>query len=49
VLAIEANPVLAAEAQVRFKKEIALALLTVLNIGVADREGTLSFWVKRQE
>jgi FkbM family methyltransferase len=45
VLAIEANPILTAAAQVRFKKEIALGLLTVLNIGVADREGTLSFWV----
>lgn len=45
VVAIDANPVLTAAAQNRFKGEIADGRLTVLNIGIAETEGTLSFWV----
>src|SRR5438876_4444235 len=45
VVAVDANPVLTAAAQRRFKEEIASGRLTVLNIGIAETEGTLSFWV----
>ena len=45
VVAIDANPVLVAAAQDRFRTEIANGRLTVLNIGIAEQEGTLSFWV----
>jgi len=45
VVAIDANPVLTGAAQRRFDKEIASGRLTVLNIGIAEAEGTLSFWV----
>jgi FkbM family methyltransferase len=45
VVAIDANPVLTAAARGRFKEEIASGKLTVLNIGIAETEGTLSFWV----
>lgn len=45
VLAVEANPVLAAHAQRRFGEEIAQGRLTVLNIGITQTEGTFSFWI----
>ena len=45
VVAIDANPVLTAAAQHHFEKEIAAGRLTVLNIGIAETAGTLSFWV----
>ena len=45
VVAIDANPVLVAAAQNRFRAEIANGRLTVLNIGIAEKQGTLSFWV----
>lgn len=45
VVAIDANPVLVAAAQERFRIEIAAGRLTVLNIGIAERQGSLSFWV----
>ena len=45
VVAIDANPVLVAAAQERFRQEITNGRLTVLNIGIAEQEGTLSFWV----
>ncbi len=45
VVAIDANPVLVAAAQHRFRTEIASGRLTILNIGIAEQEGTLSFWV----
>jgi FkbM family methyltransferase len=45
VVAIDANPVLTAAAERRFKNEIAEGRLIVLNIGIAETEGTLSFWV----
>ncbi len=45
VVAIDANPILVGAAQDRFRTEMASGRLTVLNIGIAEREGTLSFWV----
>jgi FkbM family methyltransferase len=45
VVAIDANPVLTAFAGRRFEKEIATGQLAILNIGIAETEGTLSFWV----
>ena len=45
VVAIDANPVLTTATQHRFEKEIAAGKLKVLNIGIAETEGTLSFWV----
>lgn len=45
VLAIEANPSLAAKAQLRFRKEIDMGRLTVLNVGVAESKEMLSFWI----
>lgn len=45
VVAIDANPVLTAAAEQQFKNEIASRRLTVLNLGIAEAEGTLSFWV----
>ena len=45
VVAIDANPVLTAAAEQQFKNEIASGRLTVLNLGIAESEGTLSFWV----
>ena len=45
VVAIEANPLLAREGAVRFRAEIAAGRLTILNVGVADREGEFPFWI----
>src|SRR5437660_352233 len=45
VVAIDANPVLIAAAEREFRSEIAAGRLTVLNIGIADTEGSLSFWI----
>ena len=44
-VAIEANPQLVAQAKLRFAREIASRRLIVLNIGIADREGELPFWI----
>jgi len=48
VVAIEANPALAREAEARFRSEIAAGRLTVLNTGVGDSEGVLPFYVNAQ-
>jgi FkbM family methyltransferase len=45
VVTIDANPVLTTAALQRFEKEVVAGRLTVLNIGIAEAEGTLSFWV----
>jgi FkbM family methyltransferase len=45
VVAIEANPVLAAQGAERFAKAVAAGDLTILNIGISDQEGELPFWV----
>jgi FkbM family methyltransferase len=45
VVAIEANPVLAEEAQQRLPQEIKTGRLTVLNVGIAGSGSTATFWV----
>ena len=47
VLAIDANPLLTSQAQVRFRKEIAAGQLTVLNVGIGASEESLSFWINQ--
>ena len=44
VLAVEANPILVEEANVKFKKYISSGDLIVLNVGIADKEGILPFY-----
>jgi FkbM family methyltransferase len=44
-ISIEANPELVEQAKLRFAHEIASGRLTILNIGIADREGELPFWI----
>lgn len=48
VLALEANPLLVKEAALRFKREIEEQRLTILNIGVGDKEGVFPFYVNAQ-
>ena len=45
VIAIEANPLLVRDAEKSFKKEIKAGKLTILNIGVGDKEGVFPFYV----
>jgi len=45
VVAVEANPLLVAECQQRFEREIAEGLLVILNIGIAEDSGSFPFWV----
>lgn len=45
VVAIEADPDLCAAARIRFEKEIADRRLIIVNMGVADRPGSLEFWI----
>jgi FkbM family methyltransferase len=45
VVAVEANPLLAQSITERFEAAIQTGRLTVLNVGIADRSGTLPFWV----
>lgn len=45
VLAIEAASNLAEAAARRFEKSIAQGKLRILNVGIADREGVLPFWI----
>ena len=44
-VAIEANPELVKYAKARFAREIASRRLIILNIGIADQEGELPFWI----
>jgi len=48
VLAIEANPLLAARLEQRFAREVAEGRLSILGVAVAEREGILPFWVNEQ-
>jgi len=48
VIAVEANPLLCADAQERFGDEIAAGRLTVLNLAIADQPGSAEFYVKRE-
>ena len=45
VVSVEANPILAEQIAGRFPDAIRAGPLTVLNIGIAERAGTLPFWV----
>ena len=48
VVAIEANPQLAEQARRRFEVDINANRLVLLNVGVADRAGVMTFWVNRK-
>jgi FkbM family methyltransferase len=45
VIAIEANPQFVDLAMQRFAKEVKSGRLTILNVGVAELEGTATFWI----
>jgi len=45
VVAVEANPVLAAEALARFAREVSTGALTILNIGISGRDGDSPFFI----
>lgn len=45
VVAIEADPLLVEQTSRRFEKEIAMGDLTMLNVGVSDRDGSFPFWI----
>jgi FkbM family methyltransferase len=45
VVAIEADPTLVAAANARFEREIAERRLTIVNVGIADRDGEADFWI----
>ncbi len=44
VIAVEANPILIEEAKKKFAKDIANRKLTLLNVGIADKERVLTFY-----
>src|SRR5690606_3528213 len=45
VVAIEADPALAAAACRRFEREIGDGRLEVVNVGISDRDGFADFWI----
>jgi FkbM family methyltransferase len=45
VIAVEANPLLVRDAEAHFKDAIAEGKLTILNIGIGDKEGVFPFYV----
>ncbi len=45
VLAIEADPELAKKASLRFEREIRSGHLTILNVGISDRDSVEKFWI----
>src|SRR5271163_839043 len=45
VVAVEANPQMADHVKARFPAEIKNGRLKILNVGVAEVEGTIPFWV----
>ncbi len=44
VIAVEANPLLAEQNNVKFKKEITAGKLIILNVGIAESDGVLPFY-----
>jgi FkbM family methyltransferase len=48
VVAVEANPLLCAEAAQRFASEIASGQLSVLNLAIAEQPGSAEFYVKHE-
>jgi FkbM family methyltransferase len=49
VIAVEANPLLAAKAEKRFREYIEKGKLQVLNIGIAGFEGEMDFYVNKYD
>ncbi|HEY2153260.1 MAG TPA: FkbM family methyltransferase [Vicinamibacterales bacterium] len=49
VVAVEANPVLAADIERRFSADTSSGRLTVLNVGIAGRAETVPFWVNDEQ
>ena len=47
VVAVEANPVLARECEAKFKSEIESGRLTIVNVGIAEEEGEMPFYVNK--
>ncbi len=45
VLGIEANPVMVSLLEDKFSSEIESGTFTLLNLGIAETEGELKFWV----
>jgi FkbM family methyltransferase len=45
VVSVDANPVMVEKARARFAKEIAAKRLTLLNVGIAEQPGKLTFWL----
>ena len=45
VVAIDANPLMIEKSKVRFAREIEEKRLTLLNIGIAEKPGTATFWI----
>jgi len=45
VVAVEADPVLAAAGHERFQREIASGQLEIVNVGIAECEGFADFWI----
>jgi len=45
VVAIEADPTLAAKGRQRFASEVRTGQLTIVNVGIAEREGEAQFWI----
>jgi FkbM family methyltransferase len=45
VLAIEADPTLADEGRKRFRNDIEAGNLEILNVGIAQQEGSAEFWI----
>lgn len=45
VVAVDANPLMIEEARSRFREHIQAKRLTLLNVGIAARPGTATFWI----
>jgi FkbM family methyltransferase len=48
VVALDANPIMIERAHSRFSEEIATGRLTLLNIGISEKEGLDTFWISEQ-
>jgi FkbM family methyltransferase len=45
VVAVDANPLMIEKAKLRFAREIEAKRLKLLNVGIAERPGTATFWI----
>ena len=45
VVAVEADPALAAAARAKFSRELKSGQLKIVNVGVAEKEGVFEFWI----